>query len=275
MSQNKKSGKFAGFGSAMLRYIIGIVVAMVIFYLFSEGGNLLRQNNNSQRKAEISLNDYIDQGKAFPEKEYVSLNVRWVIGPYATETTTSTYGSRYSDGGLTATTGVNYFYYVVLEDMTLLTVKTANNAEVETLDRMSEWLLNVDGFPMNGETFTLQGKLEEMTQADLLKEYKANLSIFGLTENDPEVRYLVLDTTEGREGLYIGIVIVVAAVIIALVIRSRGKKKKAQESAEALKAQQEQFAFEQAIAQQAQQTVAAQPQQPQQNQNFQSFDQQQ
>ena len=101
MSQNKKSGKFAGFGSALLRYVIGIVVAMVIFYLFSEGGNLLRQNNNSQRKAEISLNDYIDQGKEFPEKEYVSLNVRWVIGPYATETTTSTYGPRGSSGGLT------------------------------------------------------------------------------------------------------------------------------------------------------------------------------
>ena len=270
MSQNKKSGKFASFGSAMLRYIIGIVAATVIFYLVSEGGNLLRQNNNSQRKAEISLNDYIDQGKAFPEKEYVSLNVRWVIGPYATETTTSTYGPRGSSGGLTATTGVNYFYYVVLEDMTLMTIKSANNAEVETLDRMSEWLLNVDGFPMNGETYTLQGKLEKMTEADLLAEYKANLSIFGLTANDPEVRYLVLDTTEGREGLYIGIVIVVAAVIIALIIRSRGKKKKAQEEAEAKKELAYQAAFEQTVAQQA----AVQSEQPQQNQNFQSFNQQ-
>lgn len=260
MSQNKKSGKFAGFGSALLRYVIGIVVAMVIFYLFSEGGNLLRQNNNSQRKAEISLNDYIDQGKEFPEKEYVSLNVRWVIGPYATETTTSTYGPRGSSGGLTATTGVNYFYYVVLDDMTLMTIKSANNAEVETLDRMSEWLLGVDGFPTNGETFTLQGKLEKMTQSDLLKEYKSNLSIFGLTENDPEVRYLVLDTTEGREGMYIGIVIVVAAIVIALVIRSRGKKKKAQEAAEAQAAQEAQMAFEQAVAQQ---NAASQEQQPQ------------
>lgn len=132
--------------------------------------------------------------------------------------------------------------------MTLMTVKSANKAEVETLDRMSEWLLGVDGFPTNGETFTLQGKLEKMTQSDLLKEYKSNLSIFGLTENDPDVRYLVLDTTEGREGMYIGIVIVVAAIVIALVIRSRGKKKKAQEAAE---------------AQAAQQNVASQEQQPQ------------
>lgn len=267
MPENKTPNKAAGCGTAMLRYIIGIVAAIAIFYLFSEGGNLLRQNNNSQRKAEISLNDYIDQGKEFPEKEYVSLNVRWVIGPYATETTTSTYGSRYSKGGLTATTGVNYFYYVVLEDMTLMTVKTANNAEVDVLDKMSDWLLDVDGYPTNGQTFTLQGKLKKMTQSDLLKEYKANLSIFGLTASDPEVRYLMLDTTEGREGMYIGIVIVIAAIVIARVIIKRGKKKKAQDEADTKMAQETQMAFEQAIAQQ-------QADQPQQNQNQESFDQQ-
>ena len=52
-----------------------------------------------RREVKISLEDYIHDGK-FPKGEYVSLEVRWILGPYATETKTET------TNGISATAGM-------------------------------------------------------------------------------------------------------------------------------------------------------------------------
>ncbi|MBR5380196.1 MAG: hypothetical protein IK140_06645 [Clostridia bacterium] len=81
------------------------------------------------------------------------------------------------------------YYFVVLKDMSFMALKTENTREFETLDRMTDWLLGVDGFPMNGETLKVQGKLKKMTDNDLLSLYRTNLmSVFSVSSTDSAVR---------------------------------------------------------------------------------------
>lgn len=210
----------------ILRFIIGIVIVGAVAYLFTSGTRIIDENNNMQRSAKVALEDYIDTGKALPVGEYVSLEARWVIGPFATETSTST------TNGIKATSGVDYYYFLVLEDGTVMALESNNKKDRQILDRMSNWLVSVDGYPMNGETIKLNGKLKELKGNDLLNLYRSNIiSTFGISSSDPSVRYLVLDTTAGRETVYLIIVGVVAVGIIAAVVSGKRKKKKAQQAA--------------------------------------------
>ena len=174
-----------------------------------------------QRKAEISLNQIIDRGEELPVNEYVSFEARWVIGPIATQTTTSN-----MRGSLSATTGVDYYYYCILEDMTVIGLQAAAANDVEALDRMSDWLLDVEGYPMNGETLLMQGQLEKLTDPDLKSIYNEYLSIFELSPNDPEVHYLVLNTTAGRLDwvIYCGAAVIIIFVVVLVRIKKNGKK---------------------------------------------------
>ena len=209
-------------GASALYYIVAFVFMGAAAFLWTTGARYLDENNGMQREAKIALEDYIAGGREFPVGEYVSLNLRWVIGPFATETSTST------TNGIKATSGVAYYYFAVLEDETVMVIKSKNTQDRAVLDRMSDWLISVDGYPMNGETFRVQGKLRKMTDQKLTELYSDNLySIFGLSSNDPAVRYLVLDTAAGREMLYLIICGCAAAAIAALVIAHRTKKKKA------------------------------------------------
>ena len=207
-------------GLAVLRTVIAVVLVGAAAFLLTTGSRWLNENNSMQRGAKIALDDYVNGAREFPVGEYVSLNARWVIGPFATETTTST------TNGIKATSGVAYYYFLVLEDQTVMAAKTENVREREALDRMSDWLLDADGYPMNGETITLQGKLSKMTDKDTVRLYNEDLrSVFGLSANDPAVRYLVLDTTAGRGAVYFIIAGCAAALILAFVLISRMKKK--------------------------------------------------
>lgn len=207
-------------GMAVLRTVIAVVLVGAAAFLFTTGSRWLNENNPLQRSAKIALDDYVNSAKEFPAGEYVSLNTRWVIGPFATETSTST------TNGIKATSGVAYYYFLVLEDETVMAAKTENVREREVLDRMSDWLLAVDGYPMNGETLTLQGKLSKMTDKDTVRLYNENLySVFGLSANDPAVRYLVLDTTAGRGAIYFIIAGGAAVLILAFVLIGKNRKK--------------------------------------------------
>ena len=98
----------ANIGKTLLRYIVAILVIGVAAFLLTNGTRYLNENNAMQQEAKIALEDYISSGKEFPTGEFVSLNARWVLGPFATETSTST------TNGIEATSGVAYYYFLVL-----------------------------------------------------------------------------------------------------------------------------------------------------------------
>ena len=207
-------------GKRILGAIVGIIAVGLIAWLVTNGTRFLNANNSMQREAKTALEDYIDGNQDLPMNEYVSLEARWVIGPFAEETTTST------TNGIKATSGVSEYYFVVLKDMSFMALKTENTREIETLDRMTDWLLGVDGFPMNGETLKVQGKLKKMTDKDLLSLYRTNLmSVFSVSSTDSAVRYVYLDTTAGREAPYLIIGGVIAVGVIALILYNRSRKK--------------------------------------------------
>ncbi len=208
------------FGGTILAWILILVVGGAIGWLYASAGRVIGDHNNTQRKADISLNDYVNNGQEFPVGKYVSLDVRWVLGPYATYTHTSTTNSTF-----TATSSVEYYYLVMLENDTFMSLCTRNAAERETLDRMAAWLLRVDGFPMNGETLKVQGNLKNLTEQDLKKYYNEFLTECGVSLTDSRIRYIVLDTTAGREGLYLYIFGGIAVVALILFIRKKMKKK--------------------------------------------------
>lgn len=210
-------------GSAILRAVVVILLVGGIGFLVTSGTRLFHEHSSMQKTAKIALEDYLSSGQALPVGEYVSYEARWVLGPFATETETS------STNGITATAGVRSYYYLILdegEELSLMSLEVENAQDNQTLERMSDWLLGVDGFPYGGETLKVQGKLEEMKDAELRDMYSSDLQeIFGLSPKDPAVRYLVLDTTAGRDGIFlIASAAAVAALLIVLVVRKARKK---------------------------------------------------
>ena len=78
----------------------------------------------------------------------------------------------------------------------------------------------------NGETLKVQGKLEEMKDTELRRYFSEDLQeIFGISPNDPAVRYLVLDTTEGRDGILLILAAAAVALLLIVVIIKKAKKK--------------------------------------------------
>ena len=65
-----------------------------------------------------------------------------------------------------------------------------------------------------------------MKDAELRRYFSEDLQeIFGLSPNDPAVRYLVLDTTEGRDGIFLIVAAVAVAALLVVVIVKKAKKK--------------------------------------------------
>lgn len=211
-------------GSALLRAILAILLVGGLGFLVTSGMRLINEHNSMQKEAKIALEDYLGSSQDFPVGEYVSYEARWVLGPFATETETS------STNGITATAGVRSYYYLILDEgdaLSLMALEAENAQENQTLERMSDWLSGVDGFPYGGETLKVQGKLSEIKDAELRSLYSSGLQeIFGLSPNDPAVRYLVLDTTAGRDAIFL-IVAAAALVLLLIVVIIRKAKKKA------------------------------------------------
>lgn len=230
---DKIDGGWSRLGGCLRGILVYFLVALTGTFVFHVGNGVLRNfhsYNQVQKKAEIHMNALIENGEDLPVGEYVDLEVRWVLGPYATYTQTR---ERETDTQtLSAVIKEVNYYYVVLENNTIMSVATANASEKETLDRMSDWMLNAAGLPKDGETLLLQGKLTNMENAELIRlflEYADDL--FGLDPDSPALHKLVLDTEAGREGgeiLASGLVVVIVAAIVCFIIY---KKKKKQEKA--------------------------------------------
>ena len=94
------------------------------------------------------------------------------------------------------------------------------------MNRISDYLLSVEGYPKDGESIHLQGNLREMTKTDLVRlcdQYA--LKIFNLSSTDSRLRHVYLDTTAGRDSMYMILAGAAALVIIVLFARSKLKKK--------------------------------------------------
>ena len=210
-------------GGAILRAIIAILLIGGIGFLATNGMRLINENNSMQKEAKIALEDYLSSRQDLPVGEFISYEARWVLGPFATETETST------TNGISATASELSYYYLILEEgdgLSLMALKAQNAQMNETLERMSDWLLGVDGFPYGGEILKVQGKLEEMKDTELRRYFSEDLQeIFGLSADDPAVHYLVLDTTAGRDGIFlIAAAVAVAALLIVVIVKKTKKK---------------------------------------------------
>ncbi len=220
------AGKEKGF--SFLGLIIGIVILGLAGFGLTHLQRTIGENNNNQRKADISLNEYIKDGRDYPVGKYVSLDVRWVTGPYATNTHTETSNFIFS-----ATSSEDNYYLVYLEDGTVMSICTSNKEEKEKLDKLAEWYVrNPEDYPMNGEVLHLQGDLKDMTESndnekELMGYYKSWLEKSGISQFDKtKAHFLYLDTRAGRGALYVWLIggAVVLIVIIWMVSRSRKKK---------------------------------------------------
>ncbi len=207
-----------------MKRVVGFIVFFVLAGLFMYGVNgglrFIRENNNTQRRAEISLNDLVNRSESFPVGKYVGLDTYWIIGPYASETSTET------SNGIKSTTQELQYYFAVLEDGSVMTVASENRSELEAMNRISDYLLSVEGYPKDGESIHLQGNLRKMTKTDLVRlcdQYA--LKIFNLSSTDSRLRHVYLDTTAGRDSMYLILAGAAALVIIVLFARSKLKKK--------------------------------------------------
>ena len=212
-------------GGTILRYVILFLVIGALGFLFTNGLRLIDEHNSMQKTAKIALEDYLSPDQELPVGEYVSYEARWVLGPFATETETR------STNGISATAGVTSYYYLLLgksEPQSVIALAVQNAEDNKTLEQMSDWLLDVDGYPSNGKTLKVQGKLREMKDLKLRNLYSEDIqSIFGVSPTDSAVQYLVLDTTAGRDGIFLIVAGAAVAVLVIVVIYKKAKKKSA------------------------------------------------
>jgi len=203
-----------------------LLVGIVIFYAFTGFTKWFNSNNNIQREAEIHLNALIESGDELPIGEYADLEVNLVFGPYATYTQSR----EMSEYEITVVVKETEYYFIILEDKTVMSVATANDDEKAALSRLSNQLENAimtDSTP-GRETYLVRGELTEMENGELRDVFEENADyFFGLTPDSPALRAVVLDTDAGREGGYnIATAVIVVVVFIIVLLRYKSKKKK-------------------------------------------------
>ena len=229
MNTNKSSvgerGCLSIFATSMLYVIFGIL----IFYAMTGFTKWFNGNNNIQREAEIHMNALIESGDELPIGEYADLEVNLVFGPYATYTQ-SREMSRYE---ITAVVKETEYYFIILEDMTVMSIATANDNEKAVLSRLSNQLENaiMTNSTPSKETYLVRGELTEMENGELRDIFEENADyLFGLTPDSPALRTVVLDTDAGREGGYnIATAVIVFIVFIIVLLLSKIRKNKSEE----------------------------------------------
>jgi len=223
----KKPGCFAFTGKALVH----ILCCLIGFYIVTGIMSMASKHINYQKKAEISLNEIVEKGENLPIGSYVELDARLVLGPYASYTETQTFTISGEDSGATATTSVKYYYYVFLEDGRIMTLATTNEQEIIALDRITAWVADSDDLT-EGETLTVRGRLSEMEDDELRTYYEKYLYLMGVERNSPQMCYVVLDTTAGREGAYIAVVVCVVGVVILYALNKKVRKRRAKKEKE-------------------------------------------
>ncbi len=224
--KRNKPGCFASIG----KVIIYMLCSLVGFYIITGIMSMASKHVNYQKKAEISLNEIVEKGEELPIGNYVEFDAHLVLGPYASYTTTQSFTINGEATGTTATTSIKYYYYALLEDGRIITIATTNEQEIDALDRITAWLTNPDDLT-EGETLTVRGRLSELEDDELRAYYEKYLYLMGAKKNSPEACYIVLDTTVGREGAYVAVIICVvfAAILCVLINKARKCRKKKEE----------------------------------------------
>ncbi len=157
-----------------------------------------------------------------PEKgEYVTLNVRYVLGNYA-----ETKHKRYF-----ITTGTDQHYAIILDDGSIMSVKVKKQDDIDALEAMVNptWdYINQETQVPPTQTLTLTGHISTM-ESQINGFYEQALSGAGITDSVVnKIHHLTLDATETRFSqflLLIGI-IAIAAVCFLVAFASRNQMKK-------------------------------------------------
>ena len=226
--ETKKTNKSGAAGFIILRAVLGLLLVVV----FAGASNFLHANSKLLRRTKTQdLNEIIQNGEDLPEGEFVSLKVRFPLGQYAEESHKLTYGGSSSSGDGGFTSGMDYYYLVFLEDYTFLSVKVSNNEDIRALDNLYDELNameSIGSFDDLSNYVELSGKLEKMTDSELISYYKEGVSYLDVDENSEYVRLYELDTTAIPTQNIIILVVCVAAVIgaVYLIFRLQKKKKK-------------------------------------------------
>ena len=194
-----------------------IAFAALIVLMVMSGDDPLRQ------RAKLRLEEYVDKGEALPLGKYVSVDARWVLGPFAVEASMEDSGDGVNDED------ASYYYYLRLKDGSVIALKSKHKDELKALDRMSEWLMQTPLYPLNGETLHLQGKLKGFPNARLTQLFDESFEdAFGVKPQD-KARYVLMDTNAGYEPMILWMVLSGGALGtgIGLLIQWRRKKKDA------------------------------------------------
>lgn len=213
MESEERKEKKRGSGRAFLLFVVLIVVSSILFDIVDACRMLMEQNRGLQQRAKISLNEAFAQNQPLPVGEYVSFDTRWVFGRYATNTYTYSLRNR-KNQPLKEAKKEKYYYLVVADDLTLMTVATTNLEEIHALDSLveqTELQISEGELSEEGDSILLQGNLVELDDSDIKDILVEVLDELGLSADSDYVRYLVLDTDSGRDHViykFFGVLIV-------------------------------------------------------------------
>lgn len=232
MSEKDTKRTRRGFGSMILSYLLYAIVAVAVIALFSGGQNWLHSHNRVFREGSAeNLNEIIAAGQELPMDQFVSLEVKGVLGTYATNTTSNT--SNLS-GGAKFTSGVDYYYAVVLEDGRIITVIACDRQDTDGLNAVSDAL---DAYAGSGSLFddpafpsyTITGKLRELTDQKVIGYYNSTLSAAGFDSASFGYTTIALDASAVRTDRVLLVVGAVALGLVILILARRSARKREQE----------------------------------------------
>ena len=227
-----KAGKEKG---SNIVFILRLAIYVILIAGLAGGFNFLHSNTKYlQYTKTVDLNEVVKQGQAFPEGKFVSYKVYFPVGCYAESTSTMTVGS--SGSGTGFQTGKDYYYLVILEDYTLMSVKVANEKDVAELDRLMEAIdqrSDIDDFSTLTDYLELTGKLDTLTNLEIKGYCKDMAGLLGVDSESQDLRMYVLDTTAVPGSSIMLIVGAIAGIIVLIVIIIKTRKKSGQAAVQA------------------------------------------
>ena len=168
-----------------------------------------------------NLNEAVYNGGAPEEGEYVTLNVRFVLGNYA-----ETKHKRYF-----ITTGTDQHYAIILDDGSIMSVKVKKQADIDALEDMVDptWkYINQETKEPPVSILTLTGRISTM-DSQIKGFYEQALTGAGINSTVVEkIHQLTLDATETRFSQFLLLLGILAIAIVCFIgaIASRRQMKK-------------------------------------------------
>ena len=207
--------------SAALEIVLALVV-LAVAYSLTTGGFASIEKSMVQGGYK-DLNPLVEAGEDLPAGEWGKISIHWVLGGLADEEVTDIFRS-YKDN-----TAQYAYCLVVLDDLRAMAIKTADETELARLDAMSEdfWEAE-DIYTLSAQDF--RGRIEKMSDTQLIEIYDETLSFLGYNEADSPIRiqYLILDTsaTPARYPLLLASIAALAVILVAglALIRSQNKR---------------------------------------------------